>query len=181
MKKLNLAIIGQGRSGKDIHGKYYLDESNRYYNVKYVVEEDATRREISLARYPGCTVFENYEALFDCPDIDLVVNASYSQMHAPITKDLLLHGFNVLVEKPFGRTWEETRELILIAEQKNLVLGVLSGGESVLHLQTVVASMSPGVNNLSDCTYSTYVPYDASSVCRTRLFENKVNPVLPDR
>ncbi len=41
MKKLNIAIIGQGRSGRDIHGKYYRSEKNVYYNVKYVVEADA--------------------------------------------------------------------------------------------------------------------------------------------
>lgn len=41
MKKLNLAIIGQGRSGKNIHGKYYISEDNKYYNVKYVVDADA--------------------------------------------------------------------------------------------------------------------------------------------
>lgn len=29
-KKLNLAIIGQGRSGKDIHGAYYISERNKY-------------------------------------------------------------------------------------------------------------------------------------------------------
>ena len=43
MKKLNLAIIGQGRSGKDIHGKYYVSEKNVYYNVKYVVDADEYR------------------------------------------------------------------------------------------------------------------------------------------
>ena len=47
MKKLNLAIIGQGRSGKDIHGVYYISEKNQYYTVKYVVEADERRREIS--------------------------------------------------------------------------------------------------------------------------------------
>ena len=50
MKKLNLAIIGQGRSGKDIHGAYYVGEKNKYYNVKYVVDADARRREY-LYRY----------------------------------------------------------------------------------------------------------------------------------
>ena len=38
MKKLNVAIIGQGRSGKNIHGKYFRGETNLYYNVKYVDE-----------------------------------------------------------------------------------------------------------------------------------------------
>ena len=34
MKKLNVAIIGQGRSGRDIHGSYFLsDASKEMYNV----------------------------------------------------------------------------------------------------------------------------------------------------
>ena len=41
MKKLNLAIIGQGRSGRDIHGKFYRSEANTFFNVKYVVDMDA--------------------------------------------------------------------------------------------------------------------------------------------
>lgn len=124
MNKLNLAIIGQGRSGKDIHGKYYLTERNIYFDVKYVVDEDATRREISLERYPGCTVFADYKELFACTDIDLVVNATYSQYHYSITEDLIMHGFNVLVEKPFGRTRYECDRLMKLAEEKGVVLAV---------------------------------------------------------
>lgn len=124
MKKLNLAIIGQGRSGKDIHGKYYISPDNLYYNVKYVVDADAARREISLRRYPGCTVFEDYCKLYACNDIDLVVNASFSQDHYSITKDLLAHGFNVLVEKPFARNRYECDELMNLAKAKGVVLAV---------------------------------------------------------
>ena len=54
MKKLNLAIIGQGRSGKDIHGKYYRSGDNQYYNVKYVVDADEFRRGVAEEIYPGC-------------------------------------------------------------------------------------------------------------------------------
>jgi predicted dehydrogenase len=74
--------------------------------------------------YPGCKTFENYEELFDLNDIDLVVNASYSEMHYPITKDLLLHGKNVLVEKPFGRSRYECDELIKIAKEQGAILAV---------------------------------------------------------
>lgn len=124
MKKLNVAIIGQGRSGKDIHGGYFLREANRYYNVKYVVDASDPRRRTALERHPGCTVFADYHELFNLDDIDLVVNSTYSEMHAPITKDLLEHGFNVLVEKPFARTRFECEELIKIAEEKGVVLAV---------------------------------------------------------
>lgn len=124
MKKLNLAIIGQGRSGKRIHGEYYLSERNQYYNVKYVVDADEIRRNISLERYPGCQVFADYRELFNLDDVDLVVNSTYSELHYSITKDLLLHGFNVLVEKPFARNRYECDELINIAKEKGVVLAV---------------------------------------------------------
>ena len=124
MKKLNLAIIGQGRSGKDIHGTYYLSEANKYYNVKYVVDADADRRKTSLERYPGCEVFASHTELYGKTDIDVVVNSTYSDIHYSITKDLLTNGFNVLVEKPFARTKYECDELIKLAKDKGLLLAV---------------------------------------------------------
>ena len=33
MRKLKLAIIGQGRSGRDIHGKFYKSEQNDIFEV----------------------------------------------------------------------------------------------------------------------------------------------------
>lgn len=124
MKKLNVAIIGQGRSGKNIHGKYYRSADNKYYQVKYVVDLDEFRRNVSEKIYPGCKTFSDYTELYAFDDIDLVVNASYSEMHYPITKELLLHGKNVFVEKPFGRSRYECDELMKIANERGLVLAV---------------------------------------------------------
>ena len=123
-KKLNLAIIGQGRSGKDIHGVYYVSDKNIYYNVKYVVEADARRREKAEKMYPGCKALADYHELFGLKDIDLVVNASYSEMHYSITKDLLEHGFNVLVEKPFARNQYECEDLEFTAKKNGVLLAV---------------------------------------------------------
>lgn len=124
MKKLKVAIIGQGRSGKDIHGTFFLSERNKWYDVAYVVDMDERRRNVSLERYPGCKVFATYQELFEHKDIDLVVNATYSNMHYAITKDLLEHGFNVLVEKPFARNQVECSDLINTAKKNNVHLAV---------------------------------------------------------
>lgn len=122
--KLNLAIIGQGRSGKNIHGVYYRSERNEYFNVKYVIDFDESRREKALGLYPGCTTFADYRELFNHDDIDLVVNASYSEMHYEITKDLLEHGKNVLTEKPFARNGYECEVLMETAKKNNVLLAV---------------------------------------------------------
>ncbi len=125
MKKINLAIIGQGRSGKDIHGTYYLSNANKFYNVKFVVDADEMRRQISLERYAGCKVFADYTELYEHKnEIDVVVNASYSDCHFSVTKDLLEHGFNVLCEKPFVRTTYEADVLIETAKKHGCKLAV---------------------------------------------------------
>ena len=123
MKKLKLAIIGQGRSGRNIHGAFLRGEKNTLWEVAYVVEADDSRRTRAPEDYPGCQVFADYRELFDT-NVDLVVNASYSEMHYPITKDLLVHGKNVLVEKPMGRSHYECEDLIRTAKEMGVTLAV---------------------------------------------------------
>ena len=124
MKKLRVAVIGQGRSGRSIHGAFYLSEANTLFEVACVVDADEHRRALAANDFPSAAVLGDYRELFGRTDVDLVVNASYSEMHYPITKDLLEHGFNVLCEKPFGRDRAECETLMGIAQEKNLVLAV---------------------------------------------------------
>jgi predicted dehydrogenase len=142
MKKLNVAIIGQGRSGRSIHGAYYLSERNQYFNVKYVVEMDARRRKIAEEMYAGAKSLSDYTELFDKTDVDLVVNVSYSEMHYAITKDLLQHGFNVLVDKPFAKTRYECDDLIKTAKEKGVLLAVFHNSQPspfFVHAQKLIA------------------------------------------
>lgn len=121
MKKMRVAIIGQGRSGRDIHGAFFKSANNDFCDVVCVVEADGERRNKAAEEY-GCDVCADYTELFGRKDIDLVVNASYSHMHYPISRDLLAHGFNVLTEKPFGRTYFECAELIKVAKDNGVII-----------------------------------------------------------
>ena len=129
MKKMRIAIIGQGRSGRDIHGKFFKAESNDIIEVAAVVEAHKERRERALNEYPGCKVYESYKEILDL-DFDLVVNASYSNMHYSITKELLQAGFNVLCEKPFARNYFECADLIKTAKENNCILTVFHQSNS---------------------------------------------------
>lgn len=124
MNKLNVAIIGQGRSGRNIHGKHFKSENNTLFNAVAVVELDEVRRNLALEEYPGCKVYSDYKELYGRKDIDLVVNATMSNDHYSVTKDLLENGFNVVVEKPFARNRYECDTLIKIAKDNNVTLGV---------------------------------------------------------
>ena len=143
MKKLNVAIIGQGRSGRDIHGKFFRSEDNDRFHVAYVIDRDEHRRAIAKEEYPDATVLSEVSELYDKKDVDLVVNASYSEMHYPITKELLSRGFNVLCEKPFGRNRFECMDMIKTAKEHGVVLAVFHNTQTApfyLHTMEVAAS-----------------------------------------
>ena len=145
MKKLRLAVIGQGRSGRNIHGAFFKSEANTMYEVAVVAELDPERRERALAEYPGCEVIADYRDLFGRDDIDLVVNASYSDLHYPITKELLANGFNVLVEKPFARNYYECCELINLAKAKNVTLAVFQQSLYAPYYKEVKKGIDSGI------------------------------------
>ncbi|MBE6929709.1 MAG: Gfo/Idh/MocA family oxidoreductase [Ruminococcaceae bacterium] len=109
MKVLNVAILGQGRSGRNIHGSHILKDER--FKVVAVVDPLEERRERALKEYPGCQVYEKYEDLFGRTDIDFVVNSTPSHMHQPIAIDLMRHGFNVLQEKPIAANTAQVKEL----------------------------------------------------------------------
>ena len=116
-RKLSAAIIGQGRSGRDIHGKYLLTEdAKKLYNVVAVVEQNEARRNRAKEEF-GCPVFEDYRQLFDLNNIDVVINSTFSYLHFPITMDLLRHKLNVIVEKPFSKYAMECEQMIKAAKE----------------------------------------------------------------
>lgn len=124
MKKLKVAIIGQGRSGRDIHGAYFKSEANVKYNVIAVVDAIESRRVRAQKEYPAADVYSDYKELFGRNDIDLVINSTFSHQHAEISIDLLNHGFNVVCEKPFAKTYEDGCRIVNAAEANGKMVNV---------------------------------------------------------
>lgn len=143
MKKLNVAILGQGRSGRDIHGAYLLTDTEKF-QIRYVADPLAHRRERAQKEY-GCEVLESYTELFGKTDIDFVVNATPSHLHYPIAMDLMNHGFNVLVEKPFARTAAEVDTMIETAAKNKVMLAVFQQSRFAPYYRQVRKVLDSGV------------------------------------
>lgn len=118
MKKFKVAVIGYGRSGRDIH-KNIIDRLPDMFEIVAHVDADAERRDMIKAESkPEVEVLSDYTELFGKEnEIDFVVNASFSKEHAPISIDLLNHGFNVLSEKPTAYSSEKLKEIFDTAEK----------------------------------------------------------------
>lgn len=141
MKQMRIAIIGYGRSGRDIHKKL-LDQLSELFEIVAIADGDIQRREMIFAE-SGIKANEDYTAFFGRQDIDLVINASFSKDHAPITIDLLQHGFNVLTEKPAAGNTEELRTILEAAEtsgKKFFAFQQYRFAPSYLKVKEVIAS-----------------------------------------
>ena len=101
MKKIRTAVIGYGRSGRNIHTDL-LKQLPDLFEIAMYVDGDAERQEM-IKREMNVPVYPEHSALFGKKDIELVVNASFSKDHVRISNDLLNHGFNVVCEKPVAR------------------------------------------------------------------------------
>ena len=119
MKRIKVAILGQGRSGRDIHGSCLLKMQDRFI-IAAVVEPLEERRTRAEKEYV-CDVYEDYKALFGRKDLDLIINAAPSHLHVAITRDLLEQGFNVLCDKPVARKAAEV-DLLIDAAAKTVKL-----------------------------------------------------------
>lgn len=119
---LQVAIIGQGRSGRDIHAKL-LANMPELYRIAAVVDGLEERRTRAKQEF-GCDAYADYNELYGRNDIDLIVNATPSHMHVPVSKDFLEHGFHVLCEKPLAPTAQDVDSLIAAAEQSGKLLAV---------------------------------------------------------
>lgn len=142
MKKLNVAILGQGRSGRNIHGNY-LSEADKF-NIKAIVDPLQERRERANKEY-NCDTYSDYHQLMEKDDLDLVVNATPSHLHVPISLDLLENGFNVLCEKPLARTVEEVDQLIDAASKNDKLLSIFQEARFAPYFTKVKEIVDSGV------------------------------------
>ena len=144
-RKLNVAIIGQGRSGMNIHGEYMLrDEAKKLYNVVAVVDWMKERRDRAKETF-GCDVYENYTDLFGRDDIDLVINSTFSHYHCAVSEDLLNHGFNVVVEKPFGKFSLECEKVIAAAKKSGKMFSIFQQSRFAPYYEEVKEIIKSGV------------------------------------
>ena len=118
-KNINIALIGYGFVGKTFHAPLIQSVEGLTLAVVASGDEEKVKRDL-----PDVTVIGSPEQAVQHPDIDLVVIASPNATHAPLAKLALNAGKHVVVDKPFTLDMQEARELIALAEEKQLLLSV---------------------------------------------------------
>jgi len=143
MTKIRVAIIGQGRSGRDIHGDYLSKDPERY-EIVAAVDPIKNRRERAACEY-GCDVYSSHKPLLKRDDLDLVVNAAPTKFHVPLTLEFLRAGFNVLCDKPLASTVKDVDRLIAAAEKTETLLAIYQQSRFAPYFQQVRKVIDSGV------------------------------------
>jgi scyllo-inositol 2-dehydrogenase (NADP+) len=122
MKKMVVAIIGYGMSGKYFHVPPLYTHQN--YNIKYVMTKNMDRKAELEKEYPMIQVIENYEVALLDQEVDLIIIATANDVHYTYAKLALEHFKHVVVEKPFVETYNEAIELYQLASKNKKILRV---------------------------------------------------------
>lgn len=143
MNRLNVAVIGLGRSGWRIHCRQ-LEKLPLLYRIAAVVDSMKDRRDRAAAAY-GCDTYEDYRELIGRSGIDVAVNAAPSHLHVPVTLDLLEHGFNVVCEKPLAGSAADVDRLIAAADNSGKVLATFHNMRFVSCCRQISQVLGSGV------------------------------------
>lgn len=120
IKKVRTAVIGCGV----ISDAYMQNLKSRFSSIELVACSDLdTVRMKEKAQVYNILPLSTDEILTD-PQIELVINLTNPSAHYPITKKALEAGKHVYSEKMLAVTYEQGKELLMLAEQKGLSLGV---------------------------------------------------------
>jgi predicted dehydrogenase len=120
-KPLGIAVIGCGYWGMN-----YVRIFNELVESRVVAvcDQSADRLKEVSRRFPGVYLTTQVDDAASQPGVDAVVVCTEATTHFNVTRQLLLSGRHVLVEKPLTTTGEDAEKLIDLAETNSAILMV---------------------------------------------------------
>lgn len=117
---LKIALIGAGKMGIS-----HLSILGGYANTEIVGVCDTSKLVTDfLTKHGKFNCFSDYKKMIDEVNPDAVVVAVPTKYHYEIIKYLLNKGIHVFAEKPFCLNYQQSIELVELAEQKKVVTQV---------------------------------------------------------
>lgn len=122
-EEIRVALIGFGLAGAVFHAP--LVAATPGLRLAAVVTSDPERAQRAQSSYPGVSIFDSAERLWERADaLDLVVVASPNSTHVPLALAALRAGLPLVVDKPLAPTAAEGRALVEEARRRGLLLTV---------------------------------------------------------
>ena len=164
VQKVKTAIIGCGM----ISNIYIKNLKNMFYIIDLVALCDVfpAAAEAKAKQYGVDKVMTAEEIAAD-PEIELVINLTGPAVHYQIIKQMLDAGKNVFTEKIFTADIEKSRELVKLADEKGLYLGVAPDTVLGAGIQTAKKIIDTGL--IGEIT-SAHVSINRNQVINSEVF-----------
>ena len=143
MKRIRVGVIGQGRSGHDIHVAAFKSMPGRFKVV--AVADPLEGRCDDAVSALDCDAYTDYREMLERGDLDLIVNSTPSHLHVPVTLEILDAGFNVLTEKPLARHAADVDKIIAKAKKKGKLFAIYQQSRFAPYFQQVRKVINSGV------------------------------------
>ena len=118
---VNIAVVGCGYWGPNLIRNF---SSISECKMKKVCDTDVERLTYIKRLYREVETVSEFEQVVGAPEIDAVVVATPVRFHFEMAMKSLQAGKHTFIEKPMASSVAECKELIEIAEKKNLILMV---------------------------------------------------------
>ena len=119
MQPIKTALCSFGMSGWVFHAPFiHLHNGFELYAVWERTKNTAVKK------YPSIKTFRSYQEILNDSSIELIIVNTPNYTHYELSKQALLAGKNVVIEKPFTVSVKEGEELISLAQQKQKVISV---------------------------------------------------------
>jgi scyllo-inositol 2-dehydrogenase (NADP+) len=138
--KIITAIASYGMSGQVFHGPLLKVNSN--FEVAAVLERS---KNLSRKLFPEASVVRSYEELLALPEVELVIVNTPDEYHYDMTRQALLAGKHVVVEKPATPLRSMAEDMFELARQQQLLLTVFQNRRLDGDFLTVKKVLARGV------------------------------------
>ncbi len=120
MEKIKVALAGYGKGGH-IYNAPIISSVEGFEIIKILTSGN---KEKAYQDFPEAKIVEDYSAIIEDPEVDLVVVTTPNHLHKEFAKKALEMNKHVVLEKPFTPTSKEANELVVLAQHKKKVLSV---------------------------------------------------------
>jgi predicted dehydrogenase len=116
-KKTSFAIVGLGTISR-----FFIEAIRNAPRATVIAVCDIDQKKTQASNISGARAYHRLKDMLDAEKIDAVIVAAPNRAHFEIISECLRAGKHVLCEKPLGRDYKETNQLIKLAMKRDLLL-----------------------------------------------------------
>jgi scyllo-inositol 2-dehydrogenase (NADP+) len=116
---IDVGLIGFGLAGRSFHAPVISAVPG--LRLAAIVQRTGSE---AAATYPYARIVRTLDELLAIPHIRLIVIATPNETHAPLARQCLAAGRDLVVDKPFATSYEEAASLVELAQKSGRLLTV---------------------------------------------------------